>query len=304
MQFTIKKNIVENTIIEKILFNNNIAPCQIEIPNVIRSLETLDYQCLRSKFKSFFGLYSKFIKIFGENHGGMSCVDLFSFWYTMDTLKPKIIFENGVFNGGSTWFIRNTLPEVKLFCFDPMLPNFIDKSTNVVTNQPLTIYFVDVDFIDFKDFDPNKYALTDQDMKESLAFFDCHTNALERLKQSHSKGIKKVLYNDNYPEGCGGHLTLQHTLSTTDNRFSTQKLRNEYKKFIMTHTTQIIMFPNITGMQVETGEGMFNTSYLFKNLNELETKVYGSGHEGQPEFLEYFEKHFLRYRWNTFVELI
>lgn len=297
-------SIVENHFVEKMLFKNNhnsSSTCELEFTGVIKNILEISNESLRKKFNTFFKLYSQFVEVFGENHGGMSCVDLFSFWYTLDTIKPQLVIENGVFQGGSTWIIRQTLPKARLFCFDPMRPKYLDKTKDELGNE-LTSYFVGKKFKDFKDVDLTLYGVTQSDFKNCVAFFDCHTNALERLKQSYSLGIKHVLFNDNYPEHCGGHLTLQHIESHTDNRYSTLEERKQYLDFVVSHTSQIVLFPNVVGDRVKTGEGTFTVRCLFKDFNELETKLYHS--QPEPELLDNFDKQSLRYRWNTYVKLI
>lgn len=302
MHLSVKKHCADNKFIIAKMFNNNIDTRPFEVPGVVYPLDLLDYSMLRHQFGEFFKLYTEFIKVFGDNHGGMGCVDLFSFWYTLNIVKPAIVFENGVFNGGTTWIIRKTLPHVRLFCFDPRVPKYIDY-TKDENNTLLTTYLTGDKFKDFKYFQPAAYGISSVDLQSSLAFFDCHTNALLRLRQSHALGIKKIIFNDNYPEHCGGHLTLQHISSETDNRFSTQQERDAHTSFCMSHVTNYILFPNIAGSHVKTSEGMFNTPCLFKNINDLEMKVYNNI-GNLPEFLDHFSTQALRYRWNTFVELL
>ena len=295
-------NTVENLRVTELLFNNDDnLRINLEIPNVVKDIKQFDVDTLRNKVQDFMKLYSEFIKIFGENHGGMSCVDLFSFWYTVDIMKPKIVIESGVFQGGSTWFIRKTVPNAKLFCFDPMVPQYIDKTKDSNGND-LALYFVGEKFKDFKDVNLLDYGVTKSQLSdECLAFFDCHTNGIERLIQSSKLGIKHVLLNDNYPEGCGGHLTLEHIKSETDNRFSTPEERKKYCNFMTSNIIRKIIFPNIVGDRVQTGEGTFTVDCLFKDFNEMENILYNTSPE--PEHLELFKEQSLRYRWNTYVKL-
>lgn len=292
---------VENHIVDRLLFGNENTPNNsLEFKGVVKNIKDIDYDSLKQKFNQFFELYSEFVKVFDGNLGGMGCVDLFSFWYTLQAVNPELVIESGVFYGGSTWIIRKTLPNTRLFCFDPSVPKFIDETKDESGND-LTSYFVGENFKDFKDFNLELYNITPSQIQNSIAFFDCHTNAMERLKQSYAAGIKHVIFNDNYPENCGGHLTLQHIESATDNRFSTRQERKKYLHFLTTHVTRSVIFPNIVGSRVKTGEGTFPVDCLFKDFNELETKLYHS--DPEPELLDRFDKHSLRYRWNTYVKL-
>lgn len=286
---------VDNEYVKTLLFKDEIT-IDLEFPSVVRSLEMLSDNCLRQKFKEFSVLYKSYIHTFGEDHSGMCCVDLFAFWYVLDIIKPKAIFEYGTYHGGTTWLIRQTLQTSKIIILNPFNPMNMIKDEN-------TMYFTEDKFENFERFDISQTGLSKDDISNSLAFFEFHTNAIELIKDAYIKGFKHVMFNNNYPEGCGSHLTLQQVNSKIDNRHSTQAQRNVYKKFLMKHTTQMIIFPNIIGSQVKTQEGTFNNIHLFKESHDLEIKLYSSGIEGQPEVLEYFDKHSLRYRWVTYVKL-
>ena len=89
---------VDNEYVKTLLFKDEIT-IDLEFPSVVRSLEMLSDNCLRQKFKEFSVLYKSYIHTFGEDHSGMCCVDLFAFWYVLDIIKPKAIFEYGTYHG-------------------------------------------------------------------------------------------------------------------------------------------------------------------------------------------------------------
>lgn len=262
-------------------------------------LSDLSNEQLRILFNKFLVLYDSFTRMFKDNNGGMGCSDMFTFFYTLHTLQPKYVIESGVFQGASTWFIRQTLPRAYIFCFDPMEPRYKDSF-------PMTTYFTGKDFIDFNTFQPEKYNIT---LDNTLCFFDDHINAPQRLMQTRTKGIKYALFNDNYPVNCGGHLTLKHVMTTqqhNDDRYSLFGQRNEYKEWTDTHIESIVEFPNIIGNSVETGEGSFPTESLFPTIQDL-IAIYTTDDETQqslpPHNIELFDTQSQRYRWNTFIKL-
>jgi hypothetical protein len=286
---------------EMLLSNEKGMTVHLEIPNVVRSTTEFDKTTLRNRIKQFLKLYSEFVKIFGEDHGGMSCMDLFSFWYTLDIIKPTVVIQSSVSKGYSYWFVRKTVPKAMLFCIDPNVPQYIDKSKDTSGND-LTKYFVGENYKNFKDMNFKDYGVTQSQLSEEcLVFFDDHTNSLERLKQVKSLGVKHIMFNNNYPAGCGGHLTLQHIKSDTDDRFSTFQEREQYRQFVTMNVERETLFPNVVGDRVQTGEGTFTVRCLFKDFNELETKLYHNTPE--PDLLESFKDQSLRYRWNSYIKL-
>lgn len=211
-----------------------------------------------------------------NNDGGMGSPDLFSLWFTLKQLKPKVVVESGVWNGISTKLIRKTLPDSKIICIDPRyVPQggYVDLSEN-------TKYYLGKDFKDFGDIDLSEYNTED-----IFCFFDCHQNALKRVQQCQEKGIKYMFFNDNYPSKCGSHFSLQHLYSNDTRNYSpSEKEVNDFIDSVKVY----YLFPNVYPGEIKTGEGYFDCSSFYDTNN----KQYGVFEE---------ERH--KYRWNTFVSL-
>ena len=215
---------------------------------------------------------------FTENNGGMGAPDLFSLYFVLHKLKPKVVVESGVWNGISTKLIRKVLPEAIIICLDPReIPSggFKDDNKN-------TFYYLGNQFIDFKDFDLSSYS-----EKDIFCFFDCHQNAYLRLKQCFEKKISHVFFNDNYPVNCGSHFTIEHLIHN-DNRH--YMVDDNSKKEIINAIELYKIFPNIYPGYIKTGEGMFSCNSYFTNYSG--TSLY-----------EIFNIERIRYRWNTFIKL-
>jgi hypothetical protein len=213
---------------------------------------------------------------FSNNNGGMGAPDLFSLFFLLQTINPKVIIESGVWNGISTKLIRKVCPDAILYCLDPReipMNGYRDKNKN-------TIYYTGSKFKDFKELDLSIY-----NTNEVLCFFDCHQNAYLRLQECLKKGITHVLFNDNYPVGCGSHYTIEHLLYGDMRHYtiSTEE-KNKIKDSIKLYT----IFPNIYPGNIQTGEGVFKCTSFFESDNDK-----------YPIFKE--ERH--RYRWNTYIKL-
>jgi len=227
-----------------------------------------------------------------NNCGGMAPPDMFSFWFLLKKLNPKIVIESGVWNGFGTKLIRNTLgKDVKIICLDPLVPQvWMDENKN-------TTYYVGDKFIDF-----SQLSLDVDHKEEVLCFFDDHQNSAQRLIQSKEKGFKHLFFNDNYPVNCGSHFTIQHLLLKDDRqRFD---LFNQYhyalnvlpqidmskRDEIISYINTYHIFPNIYPSKIETYEGTFDSEAFFTN-------------DEHSEKYSLFKKSCHEYSWNTYLTL-
>lgn len=216
---------------------------------------------------------------FINNNGGMSSPDMFTLFFALKKINPKIVIESGVWNGLSTKLIRKTLgPDVIIICLDPReIPpeGYTDKNTN-------TIYYTGKRFIDFGKLDLRNYNSND-----IFAFFDCHQNAPVRLLQCKHKNITNCFFNDNYPDKLGSHYTFQH-LYNDDNRFS--KLNQNEKTQIIDLIEIYHIFPNIFPTIIKTSEGSSQCNSFFET-DTGESKYY------------MFRNDINKYRWNTYIKI-
>jgi len=214
--------------------------------------------------------FSDFLRLYEErpikvNNGGMKAPDMFTLFFTCRAIKPRLVIESGVWRGQSTWLIRNACGhETTIACLDPS-----DIADRWLDASPRTKYLTGRNFVDF-----GQLAVAQADRDVTLCFFDDHQDAWVRLEQCVRAGLKKILFNDNYPPGCGSHRTLAHCP------------REDVDRLCRTYT----IFPNIVGPAVSTGEGAFACPSFFDI-------------ESLPPGLQPFLDESSSYRWNTFVEL-
>jgi hypothetical protein len=214
-------------------------------------------------FNEFLRLYEG--RPFRSNDGGMKAPDMFTLFFTCRAVKPRLVVESGVWRGQSTWLIRNACGQnTTIACLDPSeIPDrWIDVS-------PRTTYLTGSNFVDF-----SELSVDEADRAGTLCLFDDHQDAWMRLEQSAHAGIKSILFNDNYPVGCGSHRTLAHCR------------REDIDNICRSYT----VFPNIVGPSVQTGEGAFACQALF-DITTLAPSM------------RIFLDESNAYRWNTFVEL-
>ena len=217
---------------------------------------------------------------YSENTGGMKTPGMFILHVMLSEIKPDVVIESGVWKGQSTKLIRKTLGEdCEIICLDPRpIFGWQDDNDN-------TTYYTDSKFKDFGNLDLKDY----EDMK-TLAFFDDHMNNLKRLKDSYTKKVNYMIFNDNYPKNCGSHLTLQHVFND-DERFGNLLNENE-KKTLNNIIEKYEIYPNIFPGKIKTGEGYFECESYFDKYERLY-------HERWSVFEEERES----YRWNTLVKL-
>src|SRR5687767_2871067 len=55
------------------------------------------------------------------NRGGLRGVSAFALWWFVRRGDPEVVFESGVWKGGSTWLIEQAAPRAEVFCFDPLI---------------------------------------------------------------------------------------------------------------------------------------------------------------------------------------
>tara|TARA_B100001063_G_scaffold138607_1_gene129487 strand:+ start:16343 stop:17062 length:720 start_codon:yes stop_codon:yes gene_type:complete len=218
---------------------------------------------------------------FSRNFGGMRTPDMFSLFFILKKINPKIVIESGVHNGWSTLLIRKTLGKnVKIISIDPKniaKGGYVDNNIN-------TIYYTGDDFIDFNDLD-----ISNLDTNDIFCFFDDHINAFERLKQCIDKNIKHILFNDNYPINVGGFYSLEHYIKNDNTFYSvSEKEREIIDKLIDIYH----IFPNIFKSIIPFNEGNAECEYIYENMDS----------PGASKYYIFF-KDKSKYTFNTYVKL-
>jgi hypothetical protein len=223
----------------------------------------MDFKPTESDFREFLALYAR--RPIMANDGGMKAPDMFTLFWTCRTLKPNVVVESGVWRGQSTWLIREVCgANATIICLDPR-----QNTHGWVDASPRTTYLMGPSFVDF-----GSLSIEGGNTPGVLCFFDDHQDAWLRVEQCTRFGIKNVLFNDNYPPGCGAHRTLAHC--------DPEQVRAACQSYLV--------FPNIVGTSVQTGNGPFACESVFAP-------------DALPPDLALFAAESDAYRWNTFVEL-
>jgi len=236
-----------------------------------------------------------------NNGGGMNINDMFTFYFLLKKLQPKVIIESGVWNGFSTKLIRRTLGDDPLIiCLDPRdIP-----SDGYVDNNKNTQYYTGSSFIDFNDIDMKKLNLDTIDSDNILCFFDDHQNSARRLVQCIKKDFKHIFFNDNYPINAGSHYSIQHLIDNDQrekfdifNQYSYSlntfpQINLNHRELLIQQIKTYIVFPNIFSSEISLLEGTFQTVGFFNDSDTEAINKYSM-----------FYKHRQNYNWNTYLTI-
>ena len=108
-------------------------------------------------------------------------------------LAPDVIIESGIWKGMTTWLLEKACPNAQIYSIDLHL-NFREYISKKVK------YFEE----DFSEIDWRNIL-----SPKSLAFFDDHQNAYDRIHQCQKLGIKDIIFEDNYPPLRGDCYSLK-----------------------------------------------------------------------------------------------
>ena len=162
-----------------------------------------------------------------DNAGGMLSPHMFYTWLTARTLNPELIIDSGTYKGQSAWLFKQACPNAKVISFD------IDTSQREITCEG--VEYVDGDF---SQYDWSRIP------EKSLAFFDDHQNAYNRMQQCNWFGIKNIMFEDNYPPqhgdcyspkkifSCAGFRDTKAGQNDQDNAEKASILRRVARKLI------------------------------------------------------------------------
>lgn len=213
-----------------------------------------------------------------NNGGGIRAQGMFFLWYLLKEINPTLVIENGVWNGGSSWLIDQAAPNAEFIAIDPSLHFrfYFSERANYLSD-------------DFA------YLSLNPEIKGPIvAFFDDHQNAFERVIQSAEKGIKHLIFDDNYPLQWNDgfpHLTLAVCLTLPQHKEKADILKKLIKYYYV--------MPQVIGRTATNGEsthaGVGNIPSIWENLNDVEPHL--------REKFRVFSDDSIWYRWMTYVEL-
>lgn len=187
---------------------------------------------IKKLLPEFIQLYKK--RPIKDNKGGMGFNHSFGLYVILKSLGVKNIYESGIWKGNSTWIIEK--------CFDDF------KLTSIDIDLSLREYVSNSDNVTYYEGDIEELSFANEDVKNTIVFFDDHSNVIERLKFLYSWGIRYAIFEDNYPIGHGDVYSIRKIINKSGqkieewfpdykkpvNRFTSYKTINKiYKKFFI-----------------------------------------------------------------------
>lgn len=138
----------------------------------------------------FMDIYDK--RPLGRKIGGMGFDHSFYLWFTLKRLQPEFIVESGIFEGHTTWIIKQACPNAKVISIDPRgsFPRTFDGVT----------YMTGGNFTDFNAIPWSNYDFTPE---KSFVLFDDHMSGMRRSLEAYAHGFGHIMFDDNY-FGTGG----------------------------------------------------------------------------------------------------
>lgn len=125
---------------------------------------------------------------------------------TLKVLKPTTVIESGVNAGQSTYFIRKTLPDVKIISIDPLDEAICEQEVRWMDDNPNHIDLVGDKFQDIAAVDWVEMVKKGEidDPEKTLVFLDDHQLVLQRFPALMKAGFRHILLEDNYKLFQGG----------------------------------------------------------------------------------------------------
>jgi len=148
-----------------------------------------DRKFLINELKLFLKIYNK--RPIKNNYSGMKVEHCFALYCLLKKIKPKYVIESGVWKGQTTWLIKKTLKNVKLYSID------IDLSQK-------DLHFNDVEYLD-RDISSFSWKKVNKD--KTLIIFDDHVCFSKRIIFLLKNKFKHIIFDDNLPNNFISYYT-------------------------------------------------------------------------------------------------
>ena len=168
---------------------------------------------------------------------------------------PPLIVESGVLRGQGTWLIENICPNSEIICID------IYPHKKIYTSKKAKYYSKDFKYLDWSNIPEN-----------SLAFFDDHQNAVDRLIYAKWCGFKHLIFEDNFSTSMerGDCYSLKRA-------FSNSGFTNKYHEKIPFKEYFIKLFSSFKSetkklsysLSAKLAQKLFKNPYYYYDLNKL-----------------------------------
>lgn len=126
--------------------------------------------------------------------GAISRCEAFWLYFLTKALRPKVVIESGTWRGFSLYFLWKAAPEARIISFDPYQEPFYRHEG--------------VEYVRFDWTEPDA-KLGELPGKETLIFFDDHKHQGLRLRQALTRGVRHVVFHDNYVSMTGSHVPIR-----------------------------------------------------------------------------------------------
>ena len=206
---------------------------------------------LIDNFKKFLEIYEK--RPFKSNIGGMRLAHCFALYFFLKKVNPPLIVESGVLRGQGTWLIENTCPNSEIICID------IYPHKKIYTSKNAKYYSKDFKYLDWTNIPEN-----------SLAFFDDHQNAVDRLIYAKWCGFKHLIFEDNFPgsQDCDFY-SLKRAFSNSGftNKYNKAPFKEYFRKLFSSFKMETKKLSY--RLSPKLAKKLFNSPYYYYDLNKL-----------------------------------
>jgi len=144
---------------------------------------------LIKELKLFLKIYNK--RPIRNNFSGMKVEHCFALYCFLKKIKPKYVIESGIWKGQTTWLIKNTLNNVKLYSID------IDLSQKEL----------DIKDVDYLNKDISRYNWNFLKKNKTLIIFDDHVCFSKRINFLLKNKFKHIIFDDNLPNNFISYYT-------------------------------------------------------------------------------------------------
>ena len=206
--------------------------------------------------------FNKFLEIyenrpFKRNFGGMQLAHCFAIYIFLKKVKPSLVVESGVLRGQGTWLIENICPTSEIICID------IYPHKRLYTSKKAKYYSKDFKYLDWTSIPEN-----------SLAFFDDHQNAVDRLIYAKWCGFKHLIFEDNYSDkqNCDAY-SLKRAFSNSGftNKYYKAPIKEYFRKLFSsfkmeTKKLSYRLYPKLA-------QKLFNNPYYYYDLDKLKDVI-------------------------------
>ena len=211
---------------------------------------------LKDSFKKFLEIYER--RPFKSNTGGMRLSHCFAFYLFLKKIKPPLIVESGVLRGQGTWLIENICPNAEIICID------IYPHKRIYTSKKAKYYSKDFKYLDWTNIPEN-----------SLAFFDDHQNAVDRLIYAKWCGFKHLIFEDNFAdssEPCDTY-SLKRAFSNSGftNTYKNIPFKEYFRKLFSCFKMETKKL--FYRLSPKLAQKFFNSPYYYYDLNKLKDVI-------------------------------